>query len=89
MPKTNGNGTTGNGEIRTSDLYFAAYLQTAGVPMKTTVRTTDNGKVYFVFDTTIVNIEELKTAWFNNSGKVAANPYAYAIKSLKALCHLK
>ena len=84
--KGNGNG---NGEIRTSDLYFAAYLQTAGVTMKRTDRATDNGKVYFVFDTTIVNIEELKTAWFNNSGKVAANPYAYSIKSLKALCHLK
>jgi len=88
--KATGNGS---GEIRTSDLYFAAYLQTAGVTMKRTDRATDNGngngKVYFVFDTTIVNIEELKTAWFNNTGKVAANPYAYAIKSLKALCHLK
>jgi Domain of unknown function (DUF5659) len=86
MSKGNGNG---NGEIRTSDLYFAAYLQTAGVPMKRTERATENGKVYFVFDTTIANIEELKTAWFNNSGKVAANPYAYNVKSLKALCHLK
>jgi len=52
-------------------------------------RVNDNGKVYFIFDTSIANIEELKTAWFNNSGKVAANPYAYNIKSLKALCHLK
>jgi hypothetical protein len=86
MSKGNGNG---NGEIRTSDLYFAAYLQTAGVPMKRTERPGDNGKVYFVFDTSITNIEELKTAWFNNSGKVAANPYAYNVKSLKALCHLK
>jgi hypothetical protein len=83
----NGNGIAG--EIRTSDLYFAAYLQTAGVPMRRTERHADNGKVYFVFDTSIANIEELKTAWFNNSGKVAANPYAYNIKSLKALCHLK
>jgi len=87
MSKGNGNG---NGEIRTSDLYFAAYLQTAGVPMKRTERPDNNGgKVYFVFDTSITNIEELKTAWFNNSGKVAANPYAYNVKSLKALCHLK
>ena len=88
MSKGNGNGN-GNGEIRTSDLYFAAYLQTAGVPMKRHERPGDNSKVYFVFDTSIANIEELKTAWFNNSGKVAANPYAYNIKSLKALCHLK
>ena len=86
MSKINGNG---NGEVRSSDLYFSAYLMTAGVPMKRTERGHDNGKVYFIFDTSISNIEELKTAWFNNSGKVAANPYAYNIKSLKALCHLK
>jgi type VI protein secretion system component VasK len=86
MSKGNGNGT---GELRTSDLYMAAYLQTAGVPMKKTERASENGKVYFVFDTSICNIEELRAAWFNNSGKVPANPYAYAIKNLKSLCHLK
>jgi hypothetical protein len=79
----------GSGEIRTSDLYFAAYLQTAGVQMKRTERTTDNMKVVFVFDTTIANIDELKTGWFNMSATVKANPYAFNIKSLKALCHLK
>lgn len=76
-----------NGEFKTPDLYFAAYLQTAGVEMKRTDR--ENGRVYFVFDSTIANIEELKTAWFNNSGKVSANTFAYNIKSLKSLCHLK
>lgn len=72
--------------FRTPDLYFAAYLQTAGVEMKRTDR--ENSRVYFVFDTSICNIEELKTAWFNNSGKVAAQPYANAIKNLKSICHM-
>lgn len=83
---SNRNGTAQ--EFRTSDLYFAAYLQTAGVEMKRTERGEGN-KVFFVFDASISNVEELKTAWFNNTGKVAANPYAFAIKNLKSLCHTR
>lgn len=75
-----------NGEFKTPDLYFAAYLQTAGVEMKRTDR--ESGRVYFVFDTSITNIDELKTGWFNNTAKVAAQPYAHAIKSLKSVCHM-
>lgn len=74
------------GEFRTPDLYFAAYLQTAGVEMKRTDR--EGGRVFFVFDTTLSNVDELKTAWFNNSGKVSAQPYAHSIKSLKSVCHM-
>lgn len=75
------------GEFRTSDLYFAAYLQVAGAPMSNTDRN-GSGKVHFIFDTTVVNIAELKNAWFNHSGKVPALPYANAIKSLKSICHM-
>lgn len=76
-------------EFLTSDLYFAAYLQTAGVEMKRTDRDKDSSKIFFVFDTSIANIEELKQGWFNNSAKVPANPYAYNIKTLKSVCHMK
>ena len=76
-------------EFRSSDLYFAAYLQTAGVELKRTDRQPDSGKVFFVFDGEVSNIEELKAAWFNNSGKVAANLYAYNLKTLKSLCHMR
>jgi hypothetical protein len=82
----NGSREVAPGDFRTPDLYFAAYLQTAGVEMKRTEK--ESGRVYFVFDTTIANIEELKTAWFNNQGKVAAQPYAHNIKSLKSVCHM-
>lgn len=74
------------GEFRTPDLYFAAYLQTAGVEMKRTDR--ESGRIYFVFDTAIADVDGLKAAWFNNTGKVAAQPYAYALKSLKSICHM-
>lgn len=76
-------------EFKTSDLYFAAYLQTAGVEMKRTERTPDGGKVFFVFDVSISDVDELKAAWFNNTGKVAANPFSHNIKTLKSLCHLR
>lgn len=74
-------------EFRTSDLYFAAYLQAAGVPMTGYPRS-GTGKVSFVFDTSVANLEELKTAYYNHQGRVPALPYANAIKSLKSICHL-
>jgi hypothetical protein len=74
-------------DFRTHDLYFAAYLQTAGVEMTRTDR--ENGRVYFVFDTSIANMDELKHGWFNNSAKVPAQPYSNAIKSLKSVCHMR
>lgn len=74
-------------EFRTPDLYFAAYLQTAGVEM---VRTDREGKrTFFVFDTSVADIDGLKTAWFSNTGKVAAQPYAYNIKSFKSIVHMQ
>lgn len=77
----------GTKEFRTPDLYFAAYLQTAGVEMLRTDR--DNNRVFFVFDTSIANVEELKSGWFNNTSKVPAQPYANNIKSLKSVCHMQ
>jgi hypothetical protein len=76
----------GGKEFRTPDLYFAAYLQTAGVEMTRTDR--ENSRVYFVFDISIANMEELKNGWFNNTGKVEAQPYANFLKSLKSICHM-
>ncbi len=77
---------TKDNEFRTPDLYFAAFLRTAGVELKRTFR--EGGRVYFIFDTSIANIEELKAGWFNNTSKVAAQPYANNVKSLKSVCHM-
>lgn len=78
---------TQSNEFRTADLYFAAYLQVCGVPMPRTERN-GSGKVSFIFDISVANIEELKNAWFNQQGRVQALPYANAIKSLKSICHM-
>lgn len=74
-------------EFKTSDLYFAAYLQVAGVPMLRSDRA-PTGKVTFVFDQEASNMAELKNAWFNNTGRVQALPYSNAIKALKSICHM-
>lgn len=74
-------------EYDTTDLYFAAYLQTAGVRMIRTDRQ-GQGRLTFVFDNSMSNIDGLKTAWFNKTGKVSALEYANNIKNLKHICHM-
>lgn len=74
-------------EFRTSDLYFAAYLLVAGLQLMRPERMS-TGKITFVFDSSISNVEELKLAWFSQTGKVPAMQYANAVKSLKSVCHM-
>jgi hypothetical protein len=73
---------------RTSDLYFAAFLQTVGMHVLTTEREA-SGKTYWVFDASDVDYEERRVQWFNNTGLVPANAFSYAIKQLKAMVHQK
>lgn len=74
-------------EFSTSDLYFAAYLLVAGVPMKRTDRVSGS-KFAFIFDTSISNIEELKQGWITQTVKVSALAYANQIKTLKSAVHM-
>lgn len=83
----NKQGTIKAGEFKSHDLYFSAYLQTAGVALLRTDREV-NGRLSFVFDVSVANLEELKAAWLNNSGKVPAQAYAHNLKSLKSACHM-
>lgn len=76
-----------DGEYATTDLYYAAYLQCAGAQMLRTDKS-GTGRLSFVFDSSVVNIEALKQAWFNQSGKVSAQQYANSIKNLKHICHM-
>jgi len=74
--------------FKTNDLYFAAFLQASGVRMIRTEREGTGKKVAFVFDTSIVNFQELKNDYFAQTAKIAALPYANTVKNLKAICHL-
>ena len=71
---------------RTSDLYFAAYLKTAGVPLERTER--EGRRVFFLFqDQGSAVMRELKDGYFMDKAKVPALSYAQALKSLKALIY--
>lgn len=76
-----------NSEYRTHDLYFAAYLQTAGVPLVRPDREANGRKVAFVFDVSAVNLAQIKNTYYSQSARIPALPFANNIKSLKALCH--
>ena len=74
-------------EYATTDLYLAAYLQAAGAALLRTDKA-GNGPIHFVLDASVANIPELKNAYYNSSGRVAAIQYANNIKNLKHLCHI-
>lgn len=77
-----------SGEYETTDLYYAAYLQTVGAPMLRTDRQGNGNRLTFVFGTDVVNIKELKAAWFNQTGRVSALLFSNNIKALKHQCHM-
>ena len=77
--------TNDDGNYRTSDLYYAAYLKVAGCLLKGTER--DGRRVFFIFEKSEL-ISDLKQQYFNRTSKVPALTYADEIRSMKALTHI-
>jgi len=79
---------TGKASIETSDLYFAAYLQTIGC--KRTEMRKEGNKAVFTFEDE-KNRPNLKEAYFSEeqSSAVPALTFANAIRSLKTLCYVR
>jgi len=74
-----------NSTYRTTDLYYAAYLKLAGVPLVDIDR--EGRRVYFVFERSDA-IKNLKLQYFNRTSKVVALGYAEEIKNMKTLTHM-
>ncbi len=73
-------------DFKTTDLYFAAYLQSAGVQM---LRYDRVGKqLTFVFDNKLSDVKQLQMDYFANKAKIPALAFTNALKSLKNLCHM-
>jgi hypothetical protein len=74
--------------IRTSDLYFAAFLQCVGCKLVSTER--DGNKNTFTFENAEGH-EKLKEAYINEdiSSSVPALKYANNVRSLKTYCYIK
>ena len=67
---------------RTADLYYAAFLRTAGVTLLGTEKT--GRRVTYIFEDTGV-VEELKMGFFNRTAKVPALTFVDEIKAMKSL----
>ena len=77
-----------NSIIRTSDLYFAAFLQSIGCKIINTEN--KDGKNFFHFEDK-ENRENLKEIYFNKDkdSAVPALELANSIRSLKTLCYVR
>lgn len=71
-------------EYETCDLYFAAFLQSAGCNMIKTRK--DRTRFFFVFQD-LGGISQLKNEYFGRRSKVDALSYADRVQSLKSLLH--
>lgn len=69
-------------EFTTSDLYYAAYLKVAGVPLLGTRR--EGSRVVFIFEQTPL-LSDLKRDFYNRNGKVSALTFCDELKALKSL----
>ena len=78
-----------NSTYRTSDLYYAAYLKVAGVPLKGTEADVEGSRrVFFVFEGQDPGVlRDLKDQYFMDRAKVHALSYSQAVKVLKSLLH--
>lgn len=74
-----------NERYKTSDLYFASFLKTVGVPLLGTE--VEGKKISFVFADS-GTIKELKKEYFNRTAIVPALTFVDEIRSMKALTHM-
>jgi hypothetical protein len=75
---------------RTSDIYFAAFLCSVDLSLKTTesAATADGGKkVIFVFSIPEADLAKVKALYFGGSGTVRARVFVDHIRSLKQMCY--
>lgn len=78
-----------DGNYKTADLYFSAYLKAAAVEfLHTEPDPKDPKRTNFVF-VRPENIRDLKAQYFTRRAKVSALTYADEIKALKTLTHME
>jgi len=72
-------------KYKTSDLYFSAYLKTAGVRFVSTEK--EGNKVFFIFEKTDM-IRDLKREYFNRTARIPALSFVDEIRSMKSLTYM-
>lgn len=79
----------GDDEWKTSDMYFAAFLQSSGMQMKRHVKSRRDGgrpKIWFLFEKTD-SLERLKQDYHTGAAKVSAIEFVMRIRAIKSLVH--
>lgn len=75
---------TGLNEVKTSDLYFAAYLRVAGVPLAGTTK--EGPRTFFLFgDSELGALNELHRQYYTGEARVPALFYSQMIRDMKGL----
>lgn len=69
--------------VRTSDIYFAGYLQALGHTITGIER--EGTRVRLMFELPDETAEKVRMNWYNSTGSVLAMPYAMALRALKSL----
>lgn len=74
--------------FKTHDLYFAAFLKTAGFNLISVDKSSDGRQKFFVFEDTMNLMERTKTEYINGISKVSAKDLIDNIRGLKTLTNL-
>lgn len=70
-------------DLKTPDLYFAAYLVTEGIRLTDTDR--HGGRTFFIFENALSDprFDALKSGWLTSSGKVDAAAFAATLNRIR------
>ena len=74
--------------FKTSDLYYAAFLKTAGFNLLE-LKKADNKQKYFIFEDSNGLIRKTQTDYINGEAKVSAKDLIDNIRALKTLINME
>jgi len=75
--------------FKISDLYYAAFLKTAGFNLVDIEKSENSNQKFFVFDDTNGLIKKTQTEYVNGVSKVAAKDLIDNIRALKTLTNMR
>jgi len=76
-------------KFRTSDLYYAAFLKTAGFPLVSLDKELNGKKRFFVFEDSSGLLSRAQTEYVNGTSKVSAKDLIDNIRALKSLINME
>jgi len=75
--------------FKTSDLYYAAFLKTAGFDLADIVKSETSNQKFFIFEDSSGLIQKTRTDYINDIAKVSAKNLIDNIRGLKTLINME